>query len=144
MKCEVQLYVAGKVFTEQVYAVDYDEARRVALARNPNARVVSVNAKILIIKSFILPHFHLKLDPKLGQPSGYVTKDGMWAAVPSNGRKFAIIHNGVVEHFSKNFECAMIYIKKGIQKEKKDARSKLNRSKVKHPHKNISERWIYY
>ena len=45
MKCEVQLYVAGKVFTEQVYAVDYDEARRVALARNPNARVVSVNAK---------------------------------------------------------------------------------------------------
>jgi|TARA_R100000426_G_C4736840_1_gene78011 hypothetical protein len=45
MKCEVQLYVAGKVFTEQVYAVDYEEARRVALARNPNARIVSVNAK---------------------------------------------------------------------------------------------------
>ena len=41
MKCEVQLYVAGKVFTEQVYAVDYEEARRVALARNPNARIVS-------------------------------------------------------------------------------------------------------
>ena len=73
--------------------------------------------------------FPSKLDPKLGQPSGYVTNDVMWAAVPSNGRKFAIIHNGVVEHFSKNFECAMIYIKKGIQKEKKDARSKLNRSK---------------
>jgi hypothetical protein len=50
----------------------------------------------------------------------------MWAAVPSNGRKFAIVHNGIVEHFSKNFECAMIYIKKGIQKEKKNARSKLN------------------
>ena len=45
MKCEVQLYVAGKVFIEQVYAVDYEEARRVALARNPNARIVSVNAK---------------------------------------------------------------------------------------------------
>ena len=45
MKCEVQLYVAGKVFTEQVYTVDYEEARRVALARNPNARIVSVNAK---------------------------------------------------------------------------------------------------
>ena len=45
MKCEVQLYVAGKVFTEQVYAVDYEEARSVALARNPNARIVSVNAK---------------------------------------------------------------------------------------------------
>ena len=46
MKCEVQLYVAGKLFTEQVYAVDYEEARRVALARNPNARIVSVNAKL--------------------------------------------------------------------------------------------------
>ena len=45
MKCEVQLYVAGRIFTEQVYAVNYDEARQVALARNPNARVVSVNAK---------------------------------------------------------------------------------------------------
>tara|TARA_B100000212_G_scaffold199366_1_gene150400 strand:- start:1949 stop:2089 length:141 start_codon:yes stop_codon:yes gene_type:complete len=45
MKCEVQLYVAGRVFTEQVYAVSYDEARQVALARNPNARVVSVSAK---------------------------------------------------------------------------------------------------
>ena len=66
------------------------------------------------------------LDAKVGQPSGWVSKDGMWAAVPSNGRKFAIIHNGIVEHFSKNFECAMIYIKKGIQKEKKNARSKLN------------------
>ena len=67
------------------------------------------------------------LDAKVGQPTGYVTKDGSWAAVPSNGRKFAIVHNGIIEHFSKNFECAMIYIKKGIQKEKKDARSKLNR-----------------
>ena len=73
--------------------------------------------------------FPSKLDPKLGQPSGYVTKDGMWAAVPSNGRKFAIVHNGIIEHFSKNFECAIIYIKKGIQKEKRDARSKLNRQK---------------
>ena len=56
---------------------------------------------------------------------GYVTKDGMWAAIPSNGKKFAIVHNGIVEHFSRNFECAMIYIQKGIKKEK-NARSKLN------------------
>ena len=53
----------------------------------------------------------------------------MWAAVPSNGKKFAIVHNGIVEHFAKNFECAMIYIQKGIKKEKKDARSK-RRGKV--------------
>ncbi len=45
MRCEVKLYVAGSVFTETVHAKNYDEARKVALARNPNARVVSVNAK---------------------------------------------------------------------------------------------------
>ena len=44
MKCEVKLFVAGTVFTEQVNARNYDEARQVALARNPNATVVSVTA----------------------------------------------------------------------------------------------------
>tara|TARA_X000000368_G_scaffold346600_1_gene285984 strand:+ start:807 stop:947 length:141 start_codon:yes stop_codon:yes gene_type:complete len=45
MVCEVQLYVAGRVFYEEVHAANYQEAKEVALARNPNARVVSVNAK---------------------------------------------------------------------------------------------------
>ena len=45
MKCEVQLFVAGQVFTETVHACDYQEAREVVLARNPNARVISVNKK---------------------------------------------------------------------------------------------------
>ena len=44
MKCRVQLYVAGQVFNEEVRAVDYQEARQVALARNPNARIISVTA----------------------------------------------------------------------------------------------------
>ena len=44
MRCKVELYVAGTVFNEEVVAVDYEEARRVALARNPNAKVVSVTA----------------------------------------------------------------------------------------------------
>ena len=44
MKCKVQLYVAGQTFDEIVRAVDYQEARQVALARNPNATVVSVTA----------------------------------------------------------------------------------------------------
>ena len=44
MRCEVKLYVAGTIFNEQVHARDYQEARQVALARNPNARVISVNA----------------------------------------------------------------------------------------------------
>ena len=44
MRCRVQLIVAGQVFNEEVRAVDYQEARQVALARNPNARVISVTA----------------------------------------------------------------------------------------------------
>ena len=44
MKCEGKLYVAGKVFTEQVEAVNYQDARETALARNPKAKVISVNA----------------------------------------------------------------------------------------------------
>ncbi len=44
MKCKVQLYVAGKVFYEEVQASNYDDAKRTALARNPSAKVVSVTA----------------------------------------------------------------------------------------------------
>lgn len=44
MRCKVQLYVAGKVFGEIVEARDYKEAKEVALARNPNAKVVGVTA----------------------------------------------------------------------------------------------------
>jgi|TARA_Y100000385_G_scaffold77863_1_gene79019 hypothetical protein len=46
MKCEVTLYVAGTVFKEQVIARNYSEAREVALARNPNAKVMGVTAKM--------------------------------------------------------------------------------------------------
>ena len=44
MKCEVKLYIAGKVFTETVEARNYQDARETALARNPTARVIGVNA----------------------------------------------------------------------------------------------------
>ena len=43
MKCRVRLYVTGKLFNEDVYARDYQEARQVALARNPNATGIGVN-----------------------------------------------------------------------------------------------------
>ena len=45
MKCEVKLYVAGKVYSEIIEAVNYQDAKLTAMARNPTARVVSVNAK---------------------------------------------------------------------------------------------------
>jgi hypothetical protein len=44
MKCEVKLYIAGKVFTETVEARNYQDAKETALARNPTAKVVGVNA----------------------------------------------------------------------------------------------------
>jgi len=46
MKCEVTLFVAGTVFKEEVIARNYSEAREVALARNPNAKVMGVTAKM--------------------------------------------------------------------------------------------------
>ena len=46
MTCEVKLFVAGKVFTETVHARDYEDARKTALARNPTARVLGVNARL--------------------------------------------------------------------------------------------------
>ena len=45
MKCAVKLYVAGKVFEEVVYAVNYDDARKTVISRNPTARVIGVNVK---------------------------------------------------------------------------------------------------
>ena len=45
MKWEVQLYVSGSVFKEEVHAKDYQDAKETALARNPKARVIAVNPK---------------------------------------------------------------------------------------------------
>ena len=38
-----KLYVGGKVFTEEVYASNYRDARETATARNPRAKVIGVN-----------------------------------------------------------------------------------------------------
>ena len=60
------------------------------------------------------------LDDTAGDPQGYVTNDGMWAAVPIIGRKsFAIIHNGSVVHESRNYTSARSYISKELKKSKK-------------------------
>ena len=45
MKCAVKLYIAGKVFEEIVYAANYDDAKKIAIARNPTAKVIGVNVK---------------------------------------------------------------------------------------------------
>jgi hypothetical protein len=58
------------------------------------------------------------LNPTPGDPEGYVTKDGMWAAVPF-GKKFIIIHNGQQVHLANNYKAARTYISKEIKASKK-------------------------
>ena len=63
--------------------VDYNEAKQVALARNPNATGGSVTREDFNAKKktnyqkFYPTQFPSLLDPNVGQPTGYVTKDGM-------------------------------------------------------------------
>lgn len=63
------------------------------------------------------------LDPKAGDPNGYVTKDGMWAAVPWTGKKFVIIHNGQQVHTANNYTTAKSYIQKQVKASKKTTSS---------------------
>jgi len=57
------------------------------------------------------------LGDKCGDPDGYVTKNGMWAAVPLAGsKKFVIINNGLIVHTSRNYQSAISYIKKNSKK----------------------------
>jgi hypothetical protein len=58
------------------------------------------------------------LNAKPGDPNGYVTKDGMWAAVPY-GKKFVIIHNGYQVHMVNNYKSAKSYILKQLKGSKK-------------------------
>lgn len=57
------------------------------------------------------------LDPKPSEPSGYVTKDGMWAAIPF-GQKFMIIHNGKQMHVVGTLAIAKSYINKQLKPKK--------------------------
>ena len=52
--------------------------------------------------------------------TGYVTKDGTWAAVPTMDRtkKLAIIHNGEWVHTCRNFDSAKSYILRESRKSK--------------------------
>ena len=62
------------------------------------------------------------LDPTPSNPEGYVTKDGMWAAVPF-GKKFVIIHNGYQVHTANTYDTARSFIQKQIKASKKTTSS---------------------
>ena len=54
------------------------------------------------------------LNPTPGDPNGYVTKDGMWSAVPC-GKKFVILHNGQQVHTANNYKTAKSFIQKALK-----------------------------
>jgi hypothetical protein len=66
------------------------------------------------------------LNPKPSEPAGYVTKDGMWAAVPF-ANKFMIIHNGEQIHVCQTLVTAKSYINKQI----KSSQPKYKKPKIK-------------
>jgi hypothetical protein len=49
-----------------------------------------------------------------GNPAGYMTKDGKWAAVPW-GKKYVIICNGEQVHTASTFDLAKEYIQKKVK-----------------------------
>ena len=61
------------------------------------------------------------LDSKFGDPDGYCSNDGMWAAIPWAGKRkgFAIIHNGRQVHSVMTYKQALAYIKKESKIKKK-------------------------
>lgn len=63
-----------------------------------------------------IPNYGL-LNPKPSEPAGYVTKDGIWAAVPF-GKKFMILHNGEQIHVAGTLAVAKSYIQKQIKTSK--------------------------
>ena len=73
------------------------------------------------MSKFLKPHIPNPniLDPKGGDPLGYVSNDGMWAAIPfANDKGFAIIHNGKQVHKVKTYKQALAYIKKSSKVKK--------------------------
>ena len=67
-------------------------------------------------KPFI-PNVNL-LKPKSGDPSGYVSKDGVFAAVPC-GNTFVILNNGKQVHQCNTYKQSLAYIKKLVKINKK-------------------------
>ena len=74
------------------------------------------------MSKFLKPHIDRPgiLDPIPGDPQGYVTNDGMWAAIPIIGsKKFAIIHNGRHERVCNTYKQSVDFIKNQLKIKKK-------------------------
>jgi len=58
------------------------------------------------------------LNPKPGNPLGFVTNDGKWAAVPF-GKKFMIIHNGDQVKVLNTYKQSVDFIKNQLKTKKR-------------------------
>jgi hypothetical protein len=54
------------------------------------------------------------LNPTPGDPNGFVSKDGEWAAIPW-GKKFIIVYKGQQVHTCNNYKSAKTYIEKSAK-----------------------------
>lgn len=54
------------------------------------------------------------LDPVPGDPNGFVSKNGEWAAIPW-GNKFIIVYKGQQVHTCNNYKTSKTYIQKAIK-----------------------------
>ena len=86
-------------------------------------RKESKQLEVSLSKKFLKPFVDRPgvLNPKTGDPEGYVTNDGMWAAVPT-GKKFMIIHNGSQVKIINTYKQAVNFIlnqKKTLNKKSK-------------------------
>lgn len=68
-----------------------------------------------------IPNYGL-LNPTPSEPSGYVTKDEMWAAIPF-GKKFMVLHHGQQVHVAPNLSSAKSFINKQIKASKPKVKS---------------------
>tara|TARA_B100001094_G_C17940473_1_gene675300 strand:- start:92 stop:337 length:246 start_codon:yes stop_codon:yes gene_type:complete len=65
------------------------------------------------------------LKPNPGDPLGYCTNDGMWAAIPF-GKKFMIIHNGRQIKVLNTYKQSVDFINNQLKTlKKKSSRKKL-------------------
>ena len=75
------------------------------------------------MKNFLKPYISWPtiLESNPGNPLGYVTNDGMWAAVPI-GKKFMIIHNGNQVKIINTYKQAIDFILNQKKTTKKKSR----------------------
>ena len=61
------------------------------------------------------------LNPKAGDPDGFVSNDGMWAAIPwaGNTKGFCIIHNGRQVHSVRRINKHLLISKKNLKLKRK-------------------------